>query len=65
MDTDEKPTILDKLNPLWMPTGSVRAVLAMSIVGTFMYVCVSTGNTEALAAIAVMVAKDYFQSREN
>jgi len=50
--------------PLWMPAGSVRAVLATSIVGAFIYVCVSTGNTEALAAIAVMVAKDYFQSRE-
>lgn len=51
-------------NPLWLPAGSVRAVLAGSIVGAFIYVCITTGNTEALAAIAVMVSKDYFQSRE-
>jgi len=51
-------------NPLWLPPGSVRAVLAASIVGAFIWVCVTTGNTEALAAIAVMVSKDYFQSRE-
>ena len=51
-------------NPLWLPAGSVRAVLAASIVGAFIYVCITTGNTEALAAIAVMVSKDYFQSRD-
>ena len=51
-------------NPIWMPIGSIRAILAMSIVGAFIYVCITTGNTEALAAIAVMVSKDYFQSRE-
>ena len=51
-------------NPVWMPLGSVRAILAMSIVCAFIYVCITTGNTEALAAIAVMVSKDYFQSRE-
>ena len=51
-------------NPVWMPIGSIRAILAMSIVGAFIYVCITTGNTEALAAIAVMVSKDYFQSRE-
>ena len=56
-------SILSK-SPMWMPSGSVRAILAMSIVGAFIYVCIVTGNTEALAAIAVMVSKDYFQSRE-
>lgn len=66
MESQEFDTmILDKTKPLWMPEGSVRAVLAMSIVGAFIYVCIDTGNTEALAAIAVMVAKDYFQSRNN
>lgn len=52
-------------NPLWMPAGSMRAILAASIVSAFIYVCITTGNSEALAAIAVMVVKDYFQSREN
>lgn len=53
-----------KNNPVWMPSGSVRAILAMSIVGAFTYTCVVTENTVALAAIAVMVCKDYFQSKE-
>jgi hypothetical protein len=47
-----------------MPAGSMRAILAASIVSAFIYVCITTGNSEALAAIAVMVVKDYFQSRE-
>lgn len=51
-------------NPLWLPEGSVRAILAISIIGTFIYFCIITGNTEALVAIAVMVSKDYFQSRQ-
>lgn len=50
--------------PLGLPEGSVRAVMAMSILGVFLYFCIKTGNTEALVAIAVMVSKDYFQSRE-
>lgn len=50
--------------PLFMPTGSVRAILAITIVGAFLGVCIQTGNMEALAVIATMIAKDYFQSRE-
>ena len=56
--------MFDSKYPWWLPNGSIRAVLAMSIVGAFIYVCITTDNTEALAAIAVMVAKDYFQSRD-
>lgn len=52
------------VNPVWMPLGSIRAILAMGIVGAFVYMCLKTENTEALTAIAVMVSKDYFQSRE-
>lgn len=51
-------------HPLWLPEGSIRAILATIIVCAFIYVCITTGNTEALAAIAVMVVKDYFQSRD-
>jgi hypothetical protein len=53
----------EKSNPLWLPAGSVRALLALSVVVSFIAICVKTGNTEALAAIAVMISKDYFQNR--
>ena len=50
--------------PLFMPPGSVRALMAMAVVGAFIAVCVVTENIEALAVIATMVAKDYFESRK-
>lgn len=52
------------VNPVWMPLGSIRAILALGIVGAFVYMCLKTENTEALTAIAVMVSKDYFESRK-
>lgn len=50
--------------PLFMPVGSIRAMLAMGVVAAFTLVCLQTENIEALAVIATMVAKDYFTSRE-
>lgn len=49
--------------PLFMPVGSVRAILAMTVVGAFVAICLQTNNIEALAVIATMIAKDYFQTR--
>lgn len=60
----EPETALCPDKPLFMPTGSVRAFLAIIIVGAFIGVCIQTKNMEALAVIATMIAKDYFQSRE-
>ena len=57
-----QPKCPDK--PLFLPQGSVRALIAMSVVGAFIAVCVVTKNMEALAVIATMVAKDYFESRK-
>ena len=56
--------MLDGTNPLWLPKGSVRAILALGVVSTYSYVCVITGNYEALGLIAVMIAKDYFQKTD-
>ncbi len=56
--------MLDGTNPLWLPKGSVRAILALGVVMTYSYVCVTTGNYEALGLIAVMIAKDYFQKTD-
>jgi len=56
--------MLNKENPLWMPTGSVRALLAFGVVTTYTYICVSTTNYEALGLVAVMVMQNYFQKKE-
>lgn len=50
--------------PLFLPPGSVRALIAMSVVGAFIAICVQSGNIEALAVIATMIAKDYFESKK-
>ena len=54
----------NKDNPLWLPAKSIRAILALSVVGAYTGVCVYSGNYEGLGLIAVMVMKDYFQSKE-
>ncbi len=36
--------MLDKLNPLWLPKGSVRAILALFIVVTGMAYMIATGQ---------------------
>ena len=56
--------ILDQFKPLWLPEGSIRAILALSVLGAYTYGCIRTGNYEALGLIAVMIAKDYFQVRD-
>jgi len=47
----------------WLPNGSIRAVLAIGIVGSFLYACLASVRPEVigtLAGVAVMVVKDYF-----
>ena len=55
--------MLDRYNPLWLPKGSVRAILALGVVTAYTYVCVKTSNYEALGLVAVMVMQNYFQSK--
>lgn len=50
--------------PLFMPVGSVRALMAVAVVGAFIAICVQSGNIEALAVITTMIAKDYFESKK-
>ena len=50
--------------PLWMPLGSIRAILALVIVIAFTGMCIITNHVEALGLIAVMVVKDYFEMRK-
>ena len=51
--------------PLWMPSGSVRAILALTIISVFAGLCIVSNNIEALGLIAVMVSKDYFEMRKH
>lgn len=55
---------MDDTKPLWLPTGSVRALLALTILSAYVYMCIVTGNVEALGLVAVMVAKDYFETKK-
>jgi len=50
--------------PLWMPLGSIRAILALVIVIAFTGMCIMLNHIEALGLIAVMVVKDYFEMRK-
>ena len=50
--------------PLYLPSGSVRALMAMAVVGAFIAICVKSDNIEALAVITTMIAKDYFESKK-
>jgi len=56
--------MFDTTNPLWLPAGSVRAILALGVVTTYSYVCVTTENYEALGLVAVMVMQNYFHKKE-
>ena len=56
--------MFDGSNPLWLPAGSVRAMLAISLITSYAYVCVMSKNYEALGLIAIIIAKDYFDSRK-
>ena len=57
--------MFDINNPLWLPKGSVRAILALGVVTTYSYICVITENYEALGLVAVMVMQNYFQKKDN
>ena len=56
--------MFDNKNPLWLPEGSVRAILALGVVTTYSYVCVTTRNYEALGLVAVMVMQNYFEKKD-
>lgn len=56
--------MFSKENPLWLPEGSVRALLALGVVTTYTYVCTTTNNYEALGLVAVMVMQNYFQKKD-
>lgn len=60
--TEQEPEI--QTNPLFLPPGSVRALMALTVVTAFVAICLHTKNTEALAVIATMIANAYFESKK-
>ena len=52
--------------PLWMPEGSVRAVIALSIVGGALFAAFQGyGAADALTPLAGAVTVYYFEKRAN
>lgn len=50
--------------PLYLPQGSVRAILAITAMGGYVGLCAYLQNVEALGLVAILVAKDYFDSKK-
>ena len=59
-EIEQKP----QYNPLFLPEGSVRALMALIVISAFVAICLYTKNIEALAVITTMIAKDYFTSKK-
>ena len=59
-EIEQKP----KYNPLFLPEGSVRALMALTVIAAFVAICLYTKNIEALAVITTMIAKDYFERKK-
>lgn len=55
--------MLDKTNPLWLPPGSVRSLIALIVVGTTMALFVSGNAPDGLVAIAGAIIGFYFTQR--
>lgn len=56
--------MFNRNQPLWLPRGSVRAVLALMVVGiTMTMFALNRGVPDALAAIVSVVIMAYFNER--
>ena len=60
--------MFDKDQPLWLPKGSIRALIAMSLIGASIYaglVLRELGESAGLFVMGMAVVKDYFEARKN
>ena len=65
--TESVNTVIEQktqYNPLFLPEGSVRALMALIVIAAFVAICLYTKNIEALAVITTMIAKDYFDRKK-
>lgn len=54
--------------PLGLPRGSVRAIIAVGVIGSFVGACFMTvpeGSLTALSSLAGVVLRDYFTARKD
>jgi len=53
-----------KIHPLWLPEGSIRAVIALGVIGTACGVGILTGAVpEFLATLAAAIGAFYFGTK--
>jgi len=58
--------MVDSQNPLWLPQGSVRALLALALIGaTIASAFARPEIAPGLLILATVVVKDYFEARKN
>lgn len=60
--------MLNKEQPLWLPKGSIRAIIALSLIWGAIYaglVLREVAEATSLGVMAIMVVKDYFKVRED
>ena len=58
--------MFNKDQPLWLPKGSIRALLASALIGaTIASAFVHAEITAGLLTLATVVVKDYFEARKN
>lgn len=61
-DTPEPKTS----TPLYLPEGSIRAIIALSLIFSFIYLCITeTTLPESLIATVGVIATFYFEQRRN
>ena len=57
---------MDSSNPLWMPKGSIRSIIALALVAaSIASAFVHPEITPGLLTLATVVVKDYFEQRKN
>lgn len=67
MPDEEKSSIIKSPpEPLWLPRGSVRSLLALAIVFATVYMWITGKNiNEVQVTILTLILKEYFQARES
>ena len=50
-------------NPLWMPRGSVRSIIALLLVAAAVSLAITSGNVDTVDTLAVAAVAFYFGNR--
>lgn len=50
--------------PLWLPKGSIRAIMALGLAGSTIYSVLSGGDPLVLGTLTGVVVAFYFKTRE-